>query len=230
MAIAVVASSGQKNNGNSASISVVCSPSPTAGNLLVFTAYWADDTATPGTPTDTLGTTYTLIRDTGDIGGVTGYIRAAMWWGIPSSSGANTISLTISASNYWAAGVTEFSGAHASAPFDVYSSNTATNGSTSAMSTGTTGTTAEAGEMLYALCATSAGAFSAPSLPSGYTSAWTHAGIMDGRGAYLLNQSVGTYSTSSTAGTAGWWAMILAAFKPAGGGGAVRRTSTCIVG
>jgi hypothetical protein len=61
-----------------------------AGNLLIVGTA-GENAVTPGTPTDTRGTAYQLLRALND---TTNSIRSAWWYGIAPSSGANTVNFT----------------------------------------------------------------------------------------------------------------------------------------
>jgi hypothetical protein len=137
----------------------------------------------------------------------TGDASSIIYYAPNIAAGANTITITFSASTPCTdVRAAEYSGILTASPFDVQSSATSTTGT--ALSSSTATTTA-ASELLVG----SLYVFSTPTAGAGWTNR-----VTSGGGNILEDQivnSTGTYAATGTQSSSGWWIAQMATFKAA---------------
>lgn len=212
MAIAFVQKTSSEST-NSSSARTLAYPSNVAANglLVVVVATYNNATATV-TVTDSQGNTYSQA----DAYRTTSTTRISLWYAVAGSSGANTVTVTPSASIYMTLGIHEYSGGDTSAP--LRSATGQTGGSDNNPLTGTV--TASSGDMVF-------GCYAQPTIVSHSTVASPFTLRMDQIGLTAIGAAsaddvaaTGSEGASFTISSGNaTWAAIGASFKPSGGGG-----------
>lgn len=198
---------GNFSTGNSATLAKAYGSNVTAGNLLVATVAWASATQTC-TVSGNLNGAFTAIA--GSLAtDVTGAIRAQTFFKIAGSSGAETITMTCSANNTTREMVIyELTGHDAVTVPD--SSNAASGNSTNP--TGSITTVAQPGRIV-SYCIGTAGTITNG---AGYTTSIAQNGDT---GEYKAYAATGAISVPYVDASTTRYAMTIAAFLDAGGGG-----------
>lgn len=95
---------------------------PTTGNVIVIFVYWADDTSTLNSVTDTLGNTYTLLDNPTRMASRT---QSAAWAYAKNitGGGANSVTANMSSGVAVTVNAQEWSGASTTAPIDQHTIN-----------------------------------------------------------------------------------------------------------
>lgn len=174
------------------------------GNLLIIAAAWGSGSAlTSSSPTAT-GLTFTQIGT--DVANGTN-TRCAAWYAKNTTSGATTVTFNLSGSaTFLDAYVLEFTGADTTAPLRTNQSGTGSSATAS-----TAALTVTVGDLIY-------GFGNTPSTTA------TNMGVLDSNAdggglGHTLSAASTSITPTFTTGS-GTWAMVSAAFIPAGGGGA----------
>lgn len=189
-----------------------------AGNLLVASFGWGNDTLT-GTVSGSLNGAFTAIAGSLATNASAPAIRAQMFFKVATSSGAETVTGTVSSSNSQRELVIyELSGASSTQPDSSHGDN-----GSSTNPTGTITIVAQPGWIIaYSMC--SAGTITSG---AGYTSDLAQNGDCGEHKAY---SATGSTSVPFVDASSGVWVVTSAAFNDAAGGGAAVVKSLAALG
>jgi|SRR5665213_313440 len=191
MSITFVQVNANWNGGSgTAPVTAAFTSANTAGNLLFVTVIWYSSTTTAtATITDSQGNVYTPVAARIAFFGTSGYLQS--FYCANCKAGANTVTLTLSASNNWLSlSVGEYSGVNT---IDLV--GPIVSGNSTSISSGASATTAHANELLIAY----AGALSASGVTQG--TGWTNqsnAAIFGAVQASQIVSSTGSYTATFT--------------------------------
>jgi hypothetical protein len=191
----------------------------TSGNLLLGVMVWwtSGGASSSLTVADTLLTSYSVIvSDAITLG--SGTYRLGIWYGVPGSTGANTVTVTLGIDAFYSFSIDEFSGQHAT-PLSV--SSTTPNTGTSTDPTASL-TTLTSGELVIGIFGHGDG--SAPSLSVDAPSTQfgekeTDNTDMAHSAAFRVGGAAGSHAIDWTSGASIAWGTLIASFKEAAGGG-----------
>lgn len=173
--------------------------------LLVMSADIFQDSAGVGTVTAATynGTSMTKITNVAEVN-----LSAEMWYLAAPSSGANTVSITVTgATDAIKLSVATFDGFDQSSPLDT--------SNTSVGSTATNPTVSMTTGVANALVVTTLSRFSTTAARSNRTPLYNDSVVSTlGATSYQLATTTGSYSDTYTGAVADDWAMIIASFKP----------------
>lgn len=197
---------------NTASLDCAFPSNVSSGNLLVVTGSASGSSSNPSSVTDTLGTSYTLIKS--GTFGLPGTPQTFIAYGFAPSSGANTVTVTNAVSAYIGYSIDEFSGIDSFEVDGGASSGTSTSPSDSL-------TTLSDGSLILSALYKSG---TTPITPDG---TYTQIGEEEDDGTYIGHSAIfkiggtaGSESADWTLGASQGWIAQTVAFKPVPGGGA----------
>lgn len=212
MAIALVSGSVHTGTGANASSAAATFTSNTAGNLLIAVIGWNNSGRSFTSVTDTNTNTWTGVGTL--VSSSTALTRIFFAANCKASAGNNTVTLAIGGGANCSITIAEYSGVATSSPLDVTNQLTGTSAN-AALTTGIT--TTVAGDLV--ISALELVSTTAPTAGTGFTreSAVLHTTNTQGMEDQIAG-STGTFTGAWTS-SAVQWALQVAAFKAAAGGG-----------
>ena len=193
----------QNANNTTASSNSVSFPASTAAGNLIMVAFDYPKTATFSSIADSQGNTFTQAGSTLSS---KGNKKTRVYYAKNINGGADTVTITFSASTTSDIYVTEYTGISTVTPVDIKPGATGNSSGTASAS----GTTTVPGDILYAFCFVDSGA--GCTAGAGFTSLSTFdSNLVEN----VISTSSGSYAATGTAGSS--WTMQMVALKPAPG-------------